>query len=104
MPRFVDAAQDGECLTTRLSLGVGDVVRFSGSGAIVRDGTCLDVVAILTEAIIATDGTVLAPEGPPNVILVRATAPGSATLDLVVGGFGGPADGGHAVYVVVRPG
>lgn len=73
-------------LPRQLTLAVGDLLRLSVSGGRVTDGSdCLQVIGPLTPAIIALDGSVIAPAAVPNVMFVLALAPGAATLSLAVG-------------------
>lgn len=85
MNRFVDLAADGPDRSEPLVLAVGDVVRLSASGARITTGDVVEVLAILTSAVVTTDGRILAPEGPPNVVLLRARDRGDAIVELVMG-------------------
>jgi hypothetical protein len=84
MARYIDVrADDG--LPAALVLAVGDVVRVAASGARVVSGTGVEVLGILHEAVVGTDGSVLTPLGAPNTVLLRARTAGRAVVDIVRG-------------------
>jgi hypothetical protein len=66
-------------------LGVGDVVRFATTGGHVRSGTAVEILGILTDGVLGTDGSVLTPLGPPGTVLLRARSAGRAEVDIVSG-------------------
>jgi hypothetical protein len=85
MARYIDVRPgDGE-LPGELRLTVGDVVRVAASGARVTAGDGVEVLGVLTEAVVGTDGSVLTPLGPPTTVLLRARAAGRADVDVVRG-------------------
>ena len=85
-----------------LAVQAGDILRFAASGALVRSGTSVAVLAVLTDAVLGTNGQVLRPAGQPNVVLLRAVAPGRSTVDLVTGGtLASPS--ATSVQIVVAP-
>jgi hypothetical protein len=89
--RYIDIRPDEEGLPTELVLAVGDVVRVAATGGGLRTGTGVELLGILTESVVGTDGCVLTPLGPPGAVLFRAREPGHAVLDLVSGDpFGEP--------------
>ncbi len=87
MGRLVDLDPSRpEGLPQVLHVRVGDLLRVHASGGTVTDGA--EVVRLLgsfTSAVLTTLGTVLAPEGAPNVVVLLVTGPGRAHLDLVTG-------------------
>ncbi|TLH74854.1 hypothetical protein C1S82_09850 [Mycolicibacterium cosmeticum] len=85
MAHYVDITHEPGPPPAHLTVNVEDVLRFSASGAVVREGTSIEILGIFSEAILATNGEVLAPQGPPNVVLVRACAPGRASLEIIAG-------------------
>lgn len=85
MGRFLDVRPDDEGLPAELVLAVGDVVRVAATGGAVRSGTGVELLGILTDAVVGIDGSVVTPLGPPGVVLLRAREPGPALVDLVSG-------------------
>jgi protein involved in polysaccharide export with SLBB domain len=83
--RFLDLRPDDEGLPAELVLSVGDVVRVTATGGSVRSGSGVELLGILTDAVVGLDGSVLSPAGPPGVVLLRAREPGRALVDLVSG-------------------
>ncbi|MGE2737505.1 hypothetical protein [Mycolicibacterium vaccae] len=100
MARFVDLSGEPGPLPSRLILGVGDVLLIPGSGAIVQEGASVEIVGIMCESVLTAKGEVLAPQGAPNVILVRACAPGTASLEIVTGGLSRQSHASHTVVVM----
>jgi hypothetical protein len=89
--RYLDIRPDDEGLPAELVLGVGDVVRVAATGGSVRSGTGVELLGILTDSVVGTDGSVLTPLGPPGAVLFRAREPGRAVIELVSGDpFRGP--------------
>jgi hypothetical protein len=83
--RLIDVQDEQQC-PTPLLLRAGDVVLFHASGARVRSGA--DVVEVLgsfNQALIGLDGTIMAPSGAPNAVLLRTRKIGDATVDLFAG-------------------
>jgi hypothetical protein len=83
--RYVDLRPDDEGLPGELVLTVGDVVRVVATGGGIRSGSGVELLGILTESVVGTDGSVLSPQGPPGAVLLRAREPGRAVVDLVSG-------------------
>jgi hypothetical protein len=99
MSRYIEIRPD-DALPEPLVLAVGDVVRLAATGARVLSGRAVELVGILTEGVVGTDGSVLTPLGPPGVVLFRAREPGDALVRVVTGDpFGAPADHDVAVRV-----
>jgi hypothetical protein len=91
MSRYIEVRPDEEGLAQELVLRVGDVVRFAATGGRVRSGTGVELLGILSEGVVAADGSVLTPLGAPGVVLFRARSPGSSVVDVVSGDpFGSP--------------
>ena len=83
MSRLIEIGPDE--VPRELVLAVGDVVRVAASGGQVRSGTAVELLGILTDGVLATDGSVLTPLGPPGTVLLRASFPGRAVVDVVSG-------------------
>ena len=104
MARFVDLdpSRPGG-LPSTLEVGEGDLLLFHASGGKVLDGHgVVRVVGIYRSATLTTAGTVLAPEGAPNTLVVLAVSPGVATVEMATGDpFRSP--GQARVHLEVRP-
>lgn len=85
MTRLVEIQPGTEELPAYLTVGVGDVLRFAASGGHVRDGAAVEIIGILAEGVVGTDGRVLAPAGSPSTVLFLARLPGQAEIDVVTG-------------------
>ncbi|WP_020104942.1 hypothetical protein [Nocardia sp. 348MFTsu5.1] len=85
MSRLIDIQPGLQELPTELVVGVGDVLRFAATGGHLRSGTAVELIGILAECVLGTDGSVVSPMGAPNTVLFRATAPGNAVIDVVTG-------------------
>ena len=85
MGRYIDIRPDDEGLPAELVLAVGDVVRVAATGGAVRSGTGVELLGILTDAVVGIDGSVVTPVGPPGVVLLRAREPGRAVVELASG-------------------
>jgi len=85
MPRFIEI-QDPEVYSASEHISVGDVLFFHASGARVRSGVdVIDMLGTFVAAVVGTEGQILTPQGPPNVVLFRALHPGKVSIDLVTG-------------------
>ena len=85
MKRLVEI-QDVRLVGPSITLGVGDVLLFNGTGGHVQSGDhILEYQGALLRAVLGDDGTILTPQGPPNVVLFRARAPGQARIDVIQG-------------------
>lgn len=101
MSRLIEIPGGGQGMPAELVVDVGDVLRFDATGGRVRAGTAVELVGILVDSVLGTDGTVLTPAGTPNVVLFRAGEPGRAGIDVVTGEpFRSPST--HHLTVVVR--
>jgi hypothetical protein len=83
-------------------LGVGDVVRFAATGCRVVSGPAVELVGILTESVVGTDGSIVAQMGVPGTVLLRAKEVGESVVDVFTGDpFGSSAS--HTIAVRVEP-
>ncbi|HEY0700254.1 MAG TPA: hypothetical protein VGD43_20920 [Micromonospora sp.] len=85
MTRLIEIEPATQELPPELTVAVGDILRFAASGGRVREGSAVEPLGILVGSVVGTDGTVVAPQGPPNVVLFRACSPGRAQVDVVTG-------------------
>jgi hypothetical protein len=102
MGRLIEAqlTPDGP---TRLTIMVGDLLQFTASGGHVRSGErCIEMLGPFRSAVVAINNEVLAPMGPPNVVLFRALQPGSAEIDVVTGDPWHSAET-RAIAITVQP-
>src|SRR3954453_8317332 len=72
-------------------LEAGDPALFTAPGGVIESGSALEALGAFTQALPGPEGHALAPQGPPNLVLFRATRPGEALLRITIG------DGGHQV-------
>ena len=85
MSRLIEVQRVEDC-TSPLVVRVGDVLLLHASGGRVRSGgAAVELWGPFLPAVIASTGEVLAPTGAPNTVLLRARAPGPATLDMFTG-------------------
>jgi hypothetical protein len=85
MPRLIEIPRAEDC-PSPLEVPAGDVLLFRASGGRVLDGgPCVELWGPFFPAIVAETGAVVAPMGSPDAVLVRAEAPGSATLEIFTG-------------------
>ncbi|MBH0779645.1 hypothetical protein [Nocardia bovistercoris] len=63
----------------------GDIVLLPAAGARVSSGCSVEVLGVYRDSTPLPDGRVLAPEGPPDVVVLRAPAPGDSTVRLTTG-------------------
>lgn len=85
MSRLIDIQPGQQDLPAELVVEVGDVLRFSATGGHLRAGTAIELIGILIDSVLGTNGRVLSPMGAPGTVLFRAKAPGRAVLDVVTG-------------------
>jgi hypothetical protein len=85
MSTFIDVRCGPQDLPAGLVVGVGDVLRFAATGGHLRSGASVELIGILADGVVGTDGTVLSPMGTPNTVLFRAITPGHAVIDVVTG-------------------
>jgi len=101
MNRLIEIRPMAQGLPQHLTVGVGDVLSFSASGGRVLRGDAVELVGVLVPGVVATDGRILSPEGPPGTVLFRARHPGRSTLTVVTGGPSLPPAIASTVDVVV---
>lgn len=85
MSRLIDIQPGVQDLPEELVVGVGDVLRFAATGGHLQSGEAIELIGILSDSVLGTDGTVLSSTGAPNTILFRATSLGEAVIDIVTG-------------------
>lgn len=85
MSRLIDIQPGLQDLPAELVVRIGDVLRFAATGAHLRAGTALELVGILNDSVLGTDGRVMSPMGAPGTVLFRAIGQGQAVLDIVTG-------------------
>ncbi|RYE42327.1 MAG: hypothetical protein EOP24_33195 [Hyphomicrobiales bacterium] len=85
MSLFIEIQDSEGRLPHPLVVQVGDILRFSASGALLEDGSCIEILGPLVEAVVGTGGQILRPVGSPNVVLVHARSAGRATVGIVTG-------------------
>ncbi|MEV0061269.1 hypothetical protein [Nocardia sp. NPDC050718] len=68
-----------------MALEPGDIVLLPAAGARVTSGATVEVLGVYRDAAPLADGRVLAPEGPPDVVVLAALTPGDATVRLMTG-------------------
>jgi hypothetical protein len=98
MARLIEA-QQVQALPGRLTMEVGDLLLVGATGARLLSGS--DVVEVLGPAVssvLAEDGSILSPAGPPNTVLLRALRPGDATVEIL---GGDPWQGAHSKTVEI---
>jgi hypothetical protein len=85
MKRLVEI-EDVRLVGPSITLSVGDVLLFNGTGGHVQSGDdILEYQGALLRALPGHDGTILTPAGAPNAVLFRARAPGQARIDVIKG-------------------
>jgi hypothetical protein len=83
--RYIDIRPEADGVPAELELGVGDVVRFAATGCRVVSGGAVELVGILTESVVGTDGSIVTPMGVPGTVLLRATEVGRAVVEVFTG-------------------
>ena len=102
MGRLIEV-QDARMCPPSLTVQVGDVLLFHASGGHVRSGgEAVELLPPLLSAVLGEDGTVVAPQGAPNTLLVRAHRPGRATLE-VLGGDPWHAPQATSLAILIAP-
>lgn len=101
MGRLVDL-RDGP-IGDRLELEPGDMVLLPAAGAQLLSGSAVELLGVHQNAAFLADGSVLAPEGGPDVVTLSALTPGDSVVRLMTGDpFGGPTP--RELLVTVRKG
>ena len=85
MSLFIEIQDSPRPFPDHLVVQVGDILRFAACGALLEGGSCIEILGILSDAGVGSDGQVLRPLGSPNVVLVRARSAGRTTVDIVTG-------------------
>lgn len=85
MSRLIDIQPGQQELPPELVVEVGDVLRFAATGGHIREGTAIELIGILNDSALGTNGRVLSPMGAPGTVLFRAKEPGPAVIDVVTG-------------------
>jgi len=76
-----------------LKVKVGDILIFSAAGGQVRGDHCLmKMLGVFVSAVVGTNGDVLSPAGPPNVVVFHACRAGSSTIELLLTLAGMPSE------------
>jgi hypothetical protein len=85
MARLIEVQHAG-ALPSPLPVAPGDVLLVSATGAhLLSGGDVLELLGPLRSSVLADDGRILSPEGPPNTLLLRALRPGTAAVEIVSG-------------------
>ncbi|PRY48367.1 hypothetical protein LY71_1094 [Geodermatophilus tzadiensis] len=85
MSRLIDVRPDEDGLPPELVVAVGDVIRVAANGGRIRSGSGVELLGVLSESVVGTDGSVLTPLGAPGAVLLRARSPGRAVVDVITG-------------------
>jgi hypothetical protein len=83
--RLISIQPGQQDLPAELVVAVGDVLQFAATGGHLRSGTAVELIGILNDSVLGTNGQVLSPLGAPGAVLFRAVEPGPAVLDVVSG-------------------
>jgi hypothetical protein len=102
MPLLIDVETAPPGPPPLITLEVGDLVAFSAPGAVVESGTALEPMGAFVRALPGPDGRPLVPQGPPNVVLFRASSPGEAILRVTIGYVWAAGTNGASVRITVR--
>src|SRR5262245_12747484 len=85
MGRLIQVDDPQQCQSP-LEVLVGDLLFFRASGGRVSSGgSMVELIGPLMEAVVGTNGMVVAPMGSPNVVLFRVLRPGKAGVEVVTG-------------------
>ena len=69
-----------------LTIQVGDLLVFGGTGGYVRSGqTVLEMLGAFLPGVLVENGQILSPAGFPNSVVFLARHPGQAVIDVVTG-------------------
>ena len=85
MSRLIDIQPDRQDLPAELVVEVGDVLRFAATGGRIRTGAAIELIGILNDCVLGTNGQVLRPIGAPGTVLFRANEQGRTVLEIVTG-------------------
>jgi hypothetical protein len=85
MGRLVEIDDPAACRPV-LSAKVDDLLVFAASGGRTNtSSTAVHLVGVFMRAVMGTNGTVIAPQGPPNAVVFLAQNRGQATIDVISG-------------------
>jgi hypothetical protein len=85
MARLIEVERPEAC-PSPLAIRVGDMLLIRATGGRVRrGGSVVELLGPFLQAVVGTGGSVMAPEGPPGAVLVRARRPGVATVEVFTG-------------------
>jgi hypothetical protein len=85
MGRLIEV-DDPKSVHDRLTIRVGDVLLFRGSGGRIRAGAdVLELLGPFVPAVVGDNGEIFSPTAPPNTLLLRALRPGQAAIEVVTG-------------------
>ena len=85
MARLIEV-QDPRLCPSPLTVRSGDVLLVRAAGSrVVAGGTAVELLGTFVQSVVADNGEVMTPAGPPNAVLFCARRPGSARLDVVTG-------------------
>ena len=84
MSRLLEINPEG-CLPDRIRLRVGDVLKLNAfAGRLKCEANAAEILGPFVEGLI-TEAGILTPEGPPNILLVRAIQLGQTQIEIMVG-------------------
>jgi hypothetical protein len=101
MPHLLCIESTPDGFPGTVTLEVGDLILFTAPGGVIESGSALEPLGTFTQALPGPNGHALAPLGPPNLVLFRATRPGEALLRITTGDVWHQAGASH-VRVAVR--
>lgn len=85
MGRLIEV-QQVQGLPPRVTLRVGDALRFVATGGHVQVGAdVVEIVGPFLPGVLRENGEILSPMGAPNAVLFLARRPGRAMIDVVTG-------------------
>ncbi|HML13338.1 MAG TPA: hypothetical protein VK456_08540 [Xanthobacteraceae bacterium] len=85
MGRLIEV-QDPTSVQEGLTIEVGDVLLFRATGGRIRSGAdAVELLGPFVESVVGTNGQIFSPTAPPNTLLLRASHPGQADVEVVTG-------------------
>lgn len=86
MPRLIEIRPGVQQAPATLNVHAEDLLTFAATGGRVTSGVAsMEIIGIFRTSVLASDGRVLSPAGPPDAVVFRAGRPGRATIEVVVG-------------------